>query len=222
MEENKLTKFIFYDLYYKALKDGTDERAGKLIRSICKVMFDNEEPELPADPKERFDWENLLNTLRVAKSIELTGRIPKTLNKKMRHYTFYDSYYSAIKLLNDADAGAYAKAICGYMLEEKEPKGLSPAADKYFGYVKWNMMLSKMRTSAGTRGGTKKTPPPVITLDRIKSEFGFTGEIYHQEEYLKGIDLCKAYEFFKINRPSFGKNIYRAFEEYKTAQKEAL
>lgn len=52
-----LEKFTFYDLYYKALKDETDEIAGRTIKNICKVMFTEEQISPPQDEKERFEWE---------------------------------------------------------------------------------------------------------------------------------------------------------------------
>ena len=43
MEEKRLKRFTFYDLYYEALKGLPDEAAGKMTKNICRFMFTNEE-----------------------------------------------------------------------------------------------------------------------------------------------------------------------------------
>ena len=208
-----LEKFTFYDLYYKALKDETDEIAGRTIKNICKVMFTEEQISPPQDEKERFEWENLLLTLNTVKAIETAGKQPRTLNKKMKRFTFYMSYYSAIKLLGDSDAGAYIKALCEYVFNGKEPKNLSPVVDKYFGYAKWNITISKMRISAGRKGGKATPEKEVITLDKIKTEFGLWGDILNHE-YLKDVDLDDAYKYFKTHPDCRRKSLFVAMKEY--------
>ena len=219
MEENKPTKFTFYEMYYEAMKNESDEYAGRLIQSICKFMFDDVKPDLPENDPMSFDLAHIFKTLGISKEIEQAGRVPKTLNKRMKHFTFIYSYYTAINLLDEKQSGQYIKAICSYMFEGKEPKGLLPLADKYFRYAMWDLELSKLRTSVGRKGGTKKKTAPEIILEKIMEDFNLTGEIYNPERYLKDIDLNKAYEYFKDNRPPEGQQIYYALENYKKAQK---
>ena len=219
LKENKLTKFTFYDLYYKALKDKPDEYAGRLIKNICKVIFDNGQIDLPENPIEQFEWHNLCLTLDISKSLERQGKKSKVFNKQMKHFTFYEDYYKAIRLLNDKQSGQYIKAICGYMLDDAEPKGLDPVVEKYFNYAKWNLTLSRVRSMTGRKSEKVATASSTVTLEDIQSEFNLKGEIYNREKYLQGIDLCDVREYFKVNPPSPEKSIYYAWEEYKKVKK---
>lgn len=67
-------------------------------------------------------------------------------------------------------------------------------------------------------GGKTDKPPPSITLEKIKSDFRLTGDIFNKDEYLQGIDLGRVYAYFNANPPQEGRNMYRAFEDYKHAQ----
>ena len=214
LKESKLTKFTFYDLYHKALKDKPDEYAGRLIKNICNVIDDGE-IDLPDNPVEQFEWHNLCLTLDISKSLELQGKKSKVFNKQMKHFTFYEDYYKAIRLLNDKQSGQYIKAICGYMLEDEEPKGLDTVVEKYFNYAKWNLTLSRVRSMTGRKSKRAANLSSTVTLEDIQSEFNLKGEIYNREKYLQGIDLYDVREYFKVNTPSSDKSIYYAMEEYK-------
>ncbi len=39
----------------------------------------------------------------------MSGKKSKNLNSKMRHFTFVDTYYKAIKLMTEAESGQYVK-----------------------------------------------------------------------------------------------------------------
>ena len=52
----------------------------------------------------------------------MSGKQPKNLNAKMRHFTFVDTFYKAIKLMSEAESGQYVKAICEYMFNGTERK----------------------------------------------------------------------------------------------------
>ena len=97
MEQKQLTQFTFYDLYWDLIKQSDDGAAGRLIRNICKYMFTDEPITEPQDDKENYFWSNIVDVLDEDKQCELSGKIPKTLNRKMRHFTFLDTYYKAIQ-----------------------------------------------------------------------------------------------------------------------------
>ena len=152
MEEKRLNQFTFYDLYYEALKGLPDESAGRMAKNICKFMFTNEEIPEPQDDRENFFWSNIKDVLEEVKRIEERGRKPKNLNEKMRHFTFVDTYYKAIKLMTEAESGQYVKAICEYMFNGTEKK-LKPPVDAYFTLAKRKLELSRKRKSIGSVGG---------------------------------------------------------------------
>lgn len=152
MEEKRLKQFTFYDLYYESLKGLPDEAAGRMAKNICRFMFTNEEITEPQDDRENFFWSNIVDLLEEDKQIELCGKQHKYLNEKMRHFTFVETYYKAIKLMTEAESGQYIKAICEYMFYGTERK-LKPPVDMYFSFAKKKLELSRKRKSSGSKGG---------------------------------------------------------------------
>lgn len=216
MEQKQLTQFTFYDLYWDLIKQSDDDAAGRLIQNICKYMFTDELVESPQDDRENYFWSNIVDILDEDKQCELNGKIPKTFNRKMRHFTFLDTYYKAIKLMNETECGQYVKAICDFMFDGMERK-LKPPVEAYFSLAKRKLSLGKTRKKVGAIGGKSDKSPTPITLNKMQSDFRLTGEIFNKDEYLRGIDLTKVYAYFKTNPPTEGRNIYRAFEDYKRA-----
>ncbi len=216
MEHKQLTQFTFYDLYWDLIKQSDDGAAGRLIQNICKYMFTDEQITESTDNKENYFWSNIVDVLDEDKLCELSGKIPKTLNRKMRHFTFLDTYYKAIKLMTETESGQYIKAICDYMFDGAERK-LKPPVDAYFALAKRKLSLSRTRKKIGAIGGKADKLTPSITLEKIKADFRLTGDIFNKDEYLQGIDLARVYAYFKANPPQEGRNMYRAFEDYKRA-----
>lgn len=214
MEQKQLTQFTFYDLYWDLIKQLDDGAAGRLIRNIYKYMFTAEPIIEPQDDKENYFWSNIVDVLDEDKQGELNGKIPKTLNRKMRHFTFLDTYYKAIKLMTETESGQYMKAVCDYMFDGTERK-LKPPVDAYFALAKRKLSLARTRRKVGAIGGKTDKPTTAITLEKIKSDFRLTGDIFNKDEYLKGVDLAHVYAYFKANPPQEGRNLYRAFEDNK-------
>lgn len=152
MEEKRLKQFTFYDLYYEALKGLPDEAAGRMAKNICRFMLTSEDVPEPQDDRENFFWSNIVDLLEEDKQIELCGKQPKYLKEKMRHFTFVETYYKAIKLMTEAESGQYIKAICEYMFFGTERKLKSPV-DMYFSFAKKKLELSRKRKSSGSKGG---------------------------------------------------------------------
>lgn len=217
MEQKQLTQFTFYDLYWDLIKQSDDSAAGRLIQNICKYMFTDEPITEPQDDKENYFWSNIVDVLDEDKLCELSGRIPKTLNRKMRHFTFFDTYYKAIKLMTETESGQYVKAICDYMFDGTERK-LKPPVDAYFALAKRKLSLARTRKKVGAMGGKPDKSTPSVTLEKIKTDFRLSGDIFNKDEYLQGIDLAHVYAYFKANPPTEGRNMYRAFEDYKRTQ----
>lgn len=155
MEQRQLKQFTFYDLYWDLIRQSDDASAGRLIRNICQYMFTNETVAEPQDDRENFFWSNIADLLEEDKQTEMSGKQPKNLNSKMRHFTFVDTYYKAIKLMTEAESGQYVKAICEYMFNGTERKLKSPV-DVYFALARRRLELSRTRKKIGSVGGKQE------------------------------------------------------------------
>ena len=138
MEQTRQIKqFQFYDFYAEILSGLNDESAGRIARLMCEYMFTDNAVADIKDNKERFYWGNIVDILKESIENELKGKQSTGLNRKMKHFTFQDNFYDAIKLLDDKQSGQYVKAICGYMFENKTPT-LKPPTD---GFLKRNPQI---------------------------------------------------------------------------------
>ena len=178
MEKKQLTQFTFFDLYWELLKQLENEAVGRFATNICTFMFTDEDVPAPENDRENYFWSNIIDVLDEDKRIEQEGKLPKTLNKKMRHFTFLNTYYKTFKLMTVEECGAYIKAICSYMFDGVEMK-LKPSLQGYFALAKRTLKLSQTRRKSGERGGVTKrkpTPKPEPTPQPIKEEKPFTFE----------------------------------------------
>lgn len=69
------------------------------------------------------------------------------------NFTFFESYFSAISKLDDADRLACYDAICRYGVTGEEPQDLAGVAAMAFKLVKPNIDKSHARHAAGKLGG---------------------------------------------------------------------
>lgn len=161
----QLKHFTFYDLYWKLVKNVNNITAGRIIKNICAYEFCGEQPIQITDDTEGFIWSNIEDVLSKVKQLETADKTPKSYNKKMAHFAFLESYYKAIKLMNEEDSGEYLKALCGYMFDGKEPKKLKPPVDTYFDLAKTKLELSKVRIVSGSKGG--KSEKVKVTDEQI-------------------------------------------------------
>lgn len=159
MEQEQLKQFTFYELYADILNGLNDVDAGKFAKRICEYEFENAEPNDAMTDKEVFYWSNISDMLAEVKAIEMQGKIPKKYNLRAKHFTFYDTYYNAMKLLNDRQSGAFVKAICDYMFGGVTPNFNDKTMQGYFNLCKRKMDISKQRKSVGTSGGSAKRKP---------------------------------------------------------------
>lgn len=197
MEQKQLKQFTFYDLYWDLMRQSDDASAGRLVRNICQYMFTNEIVAEPQDDKENFFWSNIVDLLEEDKQIEMCGKQPKNLNAKMRHFTFVDTYYKAIKLMSEAESGQYVKAICEYMFNGTEKKLKSPV-DTYFTLAKRKLKLSKTRKKIGSIGGKQ---------ERVKVTDKEINERTNKGEYQVTYD-----EFMRLH-PSIVNDIYASHRD---------
>ena len=142
-----MEQFTFYELYADILQGTDDVSAGKLASNICAYEFEDREPDGEMTDKEH---------LKEVKETERAGKKPKRYNLQSRHFTFYATYYNAMKLLNVRKRGIFVKAVCAYMFGNEEPKFEDGTMQGYFTLCKRKLDVSKKRKSSGRRGGAQK------------------------------------------------------------------
>lgn len=151
-----MEQFTFYEWYADILQSMDDISAGKLANCICAYEFEDREPMEQLSDKEDFYWSNIASILKEVKETESIGKIPKKYNLQSKHFTFYETYYKAMKLMNIKKQGIFVKAICAYMFRNEEPKFEDRTMQGYFSLCKRKMDVSKKRKSSGRRGGAQK------------------------------------------------------------------
>ena len=231
MEQTRQIKqFQFYDFYAEILNGLNDESAGRIVRLMCEYMFtDNAVAEIK-DDKERFYWGNIIDVLQESKENKLKGKQSTGLNRKMKHFTFQDNFYDAIKLLDDKQSGQYVKAICGYMFENKTPT-LKPPTDGFFILAKRKLDLSKTRKRSGSKGGkTERIPVATEQINKLSSTFyghldmdGFMRrhpqvkhDIYKSSLHLtEGVDWWALDSLLSMSEYKNCKSLYQILTHYK-------
>ena len=205
-----MEQFTFYELYADILQSMDDVSAGKLASCICAYEFEDREPAEVLSDKENFYWSNIADILQEVKETENAGKIPKKYNLQSRHFTFYETYYNAMKLLNIRKRGVFAKAICSYMFGNEEPKFADRTIQGYFNLCRRKMDLSKKRTASGRTGGVQKkkvnaaspTEDPTPTPQGIQTDT--------PQEKL-------TYEDFRAAYPEIQGSLFGSAERYKQA-----
>jgi hypothetical protein len=71
------------------------------------------------------------------------------------HFTFYRSFWLAIRGLPKRDRLPILEAIIGYALDGTKPKDLLPGQEAFFLLCKPNLDASRKRSEAGKQGGSK-------------------------------------------------------------------
>ena len=199
-----MEQFTFYELYADILQGTDDVSAGKLASNICAYEFEDREPDGDMTDKEHFYWSNIADISKEVKETERAGKKPKRYNLQSRHFTFYATYYNAMKLLNVRKRGIFVKAVCAYMFGNDEPKFADRTIQGYFNLCKRKMDLSKKRTASGRMGGIREkklqTVPPMTKQSAPKSHEMLT------------------YEDFRAADPDIEGNLFGSGPAYGTAR----
>ena len=152
----RMEQFTFYEWYADILQSMDDISAGKLANYICAYEFEDREPAEELSVRESFYWSNIADILKEVKETENIGKMPKKYNLQSKHFTFYKTYYKAMKLMNIKKQGIFVKAICAYMFGNEEPKFEDRTMQGCFNLCKRKLDVSKKRKSSGRRGGAQK------------------------------------------------------------------
>ena len=152
-----MKQFTFYKLYSDILDGMNDTDAGKFAMRICEYEFEDKLPEEELNNKERFYWNNIVDMLAEIKEAESSGRSLKRYNLRSEHFTFYETYFDAMKLLKGNELGAFVKAFCGYMFQGTEPRFKDVSMQGYFNICRLKMDTSKNERAAEVRAGKPKS-----------------------------------------------------------------
>ena len=204
-----MEQFTFYELYADILQSMDDVSAGKLANCICAYEFEDREPVEGLPDRENFYWSNIADILKEVKETERAGKVPKKYNLQSRHFTFYETYYNAMKLLNVRKRGVFVKAICAYMFGNEEPRFADRTIQGYFNLCKRKMDLSKRRKASGRTGGVQKKKVCVVSPieDTTLSPQGIQADA--QQEKL-------TYEDFRAAHSDIQGSLFGSAERYKS------
>ena len=183
--------------------------------------FEDKQPEEELSGKERFYWNNIADMLAEVKEAENSGKSLKRYKLRSEHFTFYETYFDAMKLLKGGDLGVFVKAICAYMFRGEEVQFKDKEIQGYYNLCKLKMDISKKRKSCGSRGGKAKcgvtkfeesaeqetNKQPVTPQDMPK--------ITPVEELPESKEEM-TYEKFRRAYPDIQGNLYGASERYIT------
>ena len=167
-----------------------DDEAGRFAKWICNYSFNSVDNQGKTENENCF-WEIIYPTLNDATAIEKQDKKPYYLNRKMKHFTFYAAYARMLNTLkDDASAGQFIKAICGYMLEGLEPTELKQPVDAYFKLFRKSLDLSKVRSESGRKGGKakKKTEDKPLTFTDFLARNSHIKDDVYSERLKEGID----------------------------------
>lgn len=209
-----MKQFTFYKLYSDILDGMNDTNAGKFAMRICEYEFEDKLPEEELNGKERFYWNNISDMLAEIKETESSGRSLKRYNLRSEHFTFYETYFDAMKLLKGNELGAFVKAICGYMFQGTEPQFKDVGMQGYFNLCRLKMDTSKKRKSSGSKGGInkKRKMPPLETDGMTKNDLPV------QESSAEEVfPMTLTYEQFRNAYPDLQGDLFGSAERYKTA-----
>ena len=155
-----------------------------------------------------------MDMLAEIKEAESSGRSLKRYNLRSEHFTFYETYFDAMKLLKGNELGAFVKAICGYMFQGTEPRFKDVSMQGYFNICRLKMDTSKKRKSSGSKGGiSKKRKVSTVETDSIPKN-------------ARPLQVCSAeevslppltYEQFRSAYPNVQGDLFGSAEWYKTA-----
>lgn len=204
-----MEQFTFYEWYADILQSMDDISAGKLANCICAYEFEDREPMEQLSDKEDFYWSNIASILKEVKETESIGKIPKKYNLQSKHFTFYKTYYKAMKLMNIKKQGIFVKAICAYMFGNEEPKFEDGTMQGYFTLCKRKLDVSKKRKASGRTGGAQKKKICAVPLtEKAVSEFQRTETVTSPK--------ILTYEDFRNAYPDIQGSLFGSAERYKT------
>ena len=219
MEEKKLTKITFCDMYYQVIEQLSDVEAGKFIKRFCNFVFFHGK-DIPSEDEQANIFWNLI-AIYIQESIEdeKAGSTQQYQNRKTKQFTFYEYYANVFNVLSsDESAGILIKAICKYMFKNELTDDLPRNLQSTFYLFKNALDKSRARKENGIRGGKchvriKKEP---VTLAKIRQDFPeIKGDLDENSDILKGVNLKELYKFIKENEEIRSLYMYNIVESFR-------
>lgn len=204
-------------MYSDILEGMNDTDAGKFAMRICEYEFEDKQPKDELSDKERFYWNNIADMLAEVKEAEREGKLIKRYNLRSEHFTFYETYFDAMKLMKGNNLGAFVKAICAYMLQSEEPRFKDKTIQGYFNLCKRKMDISKKRKSNGSKGGKTKSVENNIAVNQVQETD--KQSVARDVSPLKADSVIKeklSYEQFRRTYPDIQGSLYGVSERYRT------
>lgn len=92
------------------------------------------------------------------------------MEQERKQFTFYRSYYDAIRKLSRRDASAVAFAIMAYGLDGEEPEGLTLNQSAFFELVRPTLDNGRKKAAAGSLGGKAQAKPKQNAREKEKEK----------------------------------------------------
>lgn len=99
-----------------------------------------------------------------------------------KQFTFYRSFWEAVKTLPKKDRLPVLEAIISYALDGEDPKGLTAGQSAFFLLVKPNLDSSRKKAASGKQGGSKPQANRKQTASKKEREKEDEKEIEKENE----------------------------------------
>ena len=179
--ETNLKSFIFYEPFNQIITRMDDETAGKFALRICKFMFEGELDKSDMDESEDFVFTAIEDMLINSKVRQQSGREQRGYKSKFKHFTFYELYYKAMKILSLEDSGKFVKSLWKYLFDNEKPCFESSELNYYFSLCEDKLDLSKKRQTARKKNSRSMAISRLTALNDNKNN-SVIGVDYSLEE----------------------------------------
>lgn len=107
-------------------------------------------------------------------------------------FTFYRSFWDAVRGLPKRDRLPILEAIIGYALDENEPVGLSQRQAAFFALVRPNLDTSRRKAANGKSGGSKTKAKHKQNESKAEVEIDTEKEFNNEIDFKKELqtDMC--------------------------------
>lgn len=177
------TRFIFYLSYADIIDEMTDTEAGTFIKTLCRFVFMDEQPE--------DDTTDRIASILILLSEELKNE--NAPRRREKSFTFLRVYANLFYSLNDTKAGLLIKAICDFMFGGTRTEGKD--LKKISGYYN---ILKKELTKNKNNGEARKKP---YSITRIYRDFPDITRLSEPDKALADkVNMRELYEYIASHK----------------------
>ena len=128
------------------------------------------------------------------------------MGEPRNQFTFYRSYYDAIRRLKKKEQATIILAVCAYALYEEEPSGLSPVEETAFELIRPTIDSGRKKAESGKQGGSKpKAKGKQTAREKEKEKEGekeIEIEVEKEGEPLASFDCSESFKQLLQNYPA--------------------